>query len=55
MLKNMKNVMKEIINIVIKFVSPYGLSDDMLEIPKNVKRMGAKVYVIDFCIYAESD
>ena len=39
----LKNLFLEVINLIIKFFKPYGLSDEMLTIPTNVKRMGFKV------------
>ena len=42
-----KNLIQEVINLIIKFFKPYGLSDEMLNIPKSVKRMGFKVGVMD--------
>lgn len=41
--EKLKNLMREVVNLIIKFFKPYGLSDDMLTIPKSVKRMGFKV------------
>ena len=41
--KKLKNLIREVINLIIKFFKPYGLSDEMLTIPKSVKRMGFKV------------
>ncbi|MBQ2937925.1 MAG: ATP-binding cassette domain-containing protein [Clostridia bacterium] len=38
-----KNLIQEVINLIIKFFKPYGLSDEMLNIPGSVKRMGLKV------------
>lgn len=38
-----KNIIQEVINLIIKFFKPYGLSDELLTIPENVKRMGFKV------------
>ncbi len=38
-----KNLIREVINLIIKFFKPYGLSDEMLTIPRSVKRMGVKV------------
>ena len=38
-----KNLIREVINLIIKFFKPYGLSDEMLNIPRNVKMMGIKV------------
>ena len=42
-----KNLIQEVINLIIKFFKPYGLSDEMLNIPKSVKRKGFKVGVMD--------
>lgn len=41
--EKLKNLMREVVNLIIKFFKPYGLSDEMLAIPKSVKRMGFKV------------
>lgn len=41
--KRLTNLIKEVINLIIKFFKPYGLSDEILVIPKNVKQMGFKV------------
>lgn len=38
-----KKLIREVINLIIKFFKPYGLSDKMLYIPGSVKRMGFKV------------
>lgn len=40
---NLKNLLLEIANLIITFFKPYGLSDEILTIPKHVKRMGYKV------------
>lgn len=41
--RKLKKLFLEVINLIIKFFKPYGLSDEMLGIPVNVKRMGFKV------------
>ena len=41
--KKFKNLLRELMNLIIKFFKPYGLSDEMLTIPESVKRMGFKV------------
>ena len=41
--KKLKNLIREVINLIIKFFKPYGLTDEMLSIPKSVKLMGFKV------------
>ncbi len=38
-----KNLMREVINLLVKFFKSYGLSDEMLSIPKDLKFMGYKV------------
>lgn len=45
--KKLKNLIREVINLIIKFFKPYGLSDEMLNIPRNVKMMGIKVGVMN--------
>ena len=58
-----KKLIREVINLIIKFFKPYGLSDKMLSIPGSVKRMGFKVGFMNLgddrncsylCIYAQS-
>ena len=39
----MYKLIREVINLIVKFFKPYGLSDKMLVIPDNVKKMGFKV------------
>lgn len=46
--EKMKDLMREVINLITKFFKPYGLSDEMLTIPKSVKRMGLKVGFMNF-------
>ena len=41
--EKLKNLIREVINLIIKFFKPYGLTDEMLAIPQSVKRMGLKV------------
>ena len=41
--RKLKKLFLEVMNLIIKFFKPYGLSDEMLGIPANVKRMGFKV------------
>ena len=45
--ERLNNLIREVINLIIKFFKPYGISDEMLTIPKNVKRMGFKVGFIN--------
>lgn len=40
-------LIREVINLIIKFFKPYGISDELLTIPKNVKHMGFKVGFIN--------
>ena len=46
--EKMQDLMREVINLITKFFKPYGLSDEMLTIPKSVKRMGLKVGFMNF-------
>lgn len=41
--KKLKKLILEVINLIRKFFKTYGLQDEMLSIPKNVKKMGFKV------------
>lgn len=41
--EKLKKLIQEVLNLIIKFFKPYGLSDKMLNIPESVKRMGFKV------------
>lgn len=45
--KRLKALIREVINLIIKFFKPYGISDELLTIPRNVKRMGFKVGFIN--------
>lgn len=46
--EKLKNLIREVINLIIKFFKTYGLSDEMLSIPNSVKRMGFKVGFMNF-------
>ncbi len=46
--EKLKNLIREVVNLIIKFFKPYGLSDEMLSIPNSVKRMGFKVGFMNF-------
>ena len=39
----MNKLVQEVVNLIVKFFKPYGLSDEVLAIPSNVKKMGFKV------------
>lgn len=41
--EKLKDLIREVINLIFRFFKPYGLSDEMLTIPESVKRMGFKV------------
>lgn len=45
--ERLKTLTREVINLIIKFFKPYGISDELLTIPRNVKRMGFKVGFIN--------
>lgn len=46
--KKMKELIQEVINLIIKFFKTYDLKDEMLTIPKNVKRLGFKSGLLGF-------
>ena len=46
--KKLKNLVREVIDLIIKFFKPYGLSDEILSIPNSIKRMGFKVNFMNF-------
>ncbi len=41
--KTSNNLIREVINLLVKFFKSYGLSHEMINIPKNLKFMGYKV------------
>lgn len=41
--KKSKNIFREVVNLIIRFLRPCGISDEVLTIPKNVKVMGFKI------------
>lgn len=45
--EGLNTLIREVINLIIKFFKPYGISDELLTIPKNVKHMGFKVGFIN--------
>lgn len=45
--ESLNTLIREVINLIIKFFKPYGISDELLTIPKNVKHMGFKVGFIN--------
>lgn len=45
--ERLKTLIREVINLIIKFFKPYGISDELLTISKNVKHMGFKVGFIN--------
>ena len=44
--KNFK-LIREFINLILNFFKPFGLPDDLLKIPTNVKKMGFRVSFIE--------
>lgn len=44
--EKLKDLIREVINLIKKFFKPYGIKDEMLIIPANIKKMGIKVEVI---------
>ena len=45
--ERLNTLIREVVNLIIKFFKPYGISDELLTIPKNVKHMGFKVGFIN--------
>ena len=43
-----KKLVLEVVDFISKFFKPYGLKDELLEIPIDIKRMGTKVELMDF-------
>lgn len=43
-------LIREVINLIVKFFKPYGLSDEMVSVPKNIKKLGFKLGFIDLGI-----
>ena len=44
--KNFKKLIQEVLNLIINFFRPYGISDEMLTIPNKINKMGLKVQII---------
>lgn len=38
-----KQLIWEVVDLISKFFKPYGLKDELLEVPTDIKRMGTKV------------
>ena len=45
-----KQLIWEVVDLISKFFKPYGLKDELLEVPTDIKRMGTKVELMDFCM-----
>ena len=43
-----KQLILEVVNLISKFFKPYGLKDELLEIPADIRRIGTKVELMDF-------
>lgn len=48
--KKFIKLIREVINLIIKFFKPYGLQDSTLAIPRNVKLMGFKIGIMELGI-----
>ncbi len=48
--EKLKHLMREVLNLIINFFKPYGLSDEMVSIPPSIKRMGFKVCFMSFAM-----
>lgn len=47
-MEKQKKLHREVVNLFIRFFKPYRTSDEMLTLPKNIKRMGFRVGVMRF-------
>ena len=45
-IETLKKLLREVRDLIVKFIKPYGLKDEILEIPDNLKKVG---YKVGFC------
>ena len=48
--EKLKHLIREVVNLIIKFFKTHGIKDEILNIPENVKQMGLKVKIMNFAI-----
>lgn len=48
--EKLKHLIREVVNLTIKFFKTYGIKDEILNIPENVKQMGLKVKIMNLAI-----
>lgn len=48
--EKLKHLIREVVNLIIKFFKTYGIKDEILNIPENVKQMGLKVKIMNSAI-----
>lgn len=48
--EKLKHLIREVVNLIIKFFKTYGIKDEILNIPENVKQMGLKVKIMNLAI-----
>lgn len=46
-IKKFMNLLQEVVNLIVKFFKPIGLHDSMLKFPKNIKKLGIKVGIMN--------
>lgn len=48
--EKLKHLIREVVNLSIKFFKTHGIKDEILNIPENVKQMGLKVKIMNLAI-----
>lgn len=48
--EKLKHLIREVVNLIIKFFKNHGIKDEILNIPENVKQMGLKVKIMNLAI-----
>ena len=48
--EKLKHLIREVVNLIIKFFKTHGIKDEILNIPENVKQMGLKVKIMNLAI-----
>ena len=49
-MRELKKLMREVKDLILNFFKPYGLSDEILTIPENVKKAGFKVGILSLAV-----
>ena len=48
--EKLKHLIREVVNLIIKYFKTHGIKDEILNIPENVKQMGLKVKIMNLAI-----